>query len=1503
MKKFVRPLLRTLWVFLLLLACTKDVGLVTEVEFTLEQRHDNEGFVNAPLTTSFTVVPEALLEGYEYFLTYRIESGEGYFEDSLGDRVPEGEKVALEALSANYRYIGTVDGEHSLRIVAEDNFGFSEETELGYTIRQVPATWTATSEVSRLELGDSAAITITLGAVANNANATYERNYRIGPGSGSLTEASTTDPLELDTYVPIVPGSYSLVFVPDALGTSVLTFDLRDSNGQELTATLDFEVVEELLLEGNDITSFSLAGQTGASVIDTDAHKVELEVAFGTDLNVAPEALTVSEGASVSPLATAVRDFSGDVAYTVTAENGEQQEWTVSVSEAPSDAKEITGFVINGVAGTITGTDILVSLSTRPSTVLSPEITHTGASISPASGEAQDFSIPVEYTVTAADGSQELYTVVVDFGPEPSGDNDIVNFLLPGQTRSAIIDTDTKRVEVEVAFGTELNVAPTTLTVSTGASVSPSPTVVRDFGTAVGYTVRAENGDEAQWTVLVSVAADTRSGENDILNFVLPNQSSTALIDPASRTVEVEIPIGANIEVAPTTITVSMGATVDPGEGEQQDFNDPVTYRVTAENGDVAEWTVNVVLGDDVTPPVITLIGGNVDLRVGDTYNELGATAQDDIEGDLSGDIVIDASGVDTSVEGVYEVTYNVSDSSGNAADEVVRQVRVTNAPDTTPPVITLIGGDLALTVGDTYNELGATATDNVDGDISGDIVIDASAVNTNVEGVYEVTYNVSDAAGNAANQVVRQVTVVEEDIPATDLIISASSTSLIVGETIDMRAIFVPSNTTDQRVTWSSSNPAIASIDTNGRVTALAPGSTIITGTATANPTLFSSITFAILSPSIPVTGITVSPDNLSLEIGDIGIFNTIIQPANASNQNVNWISGNTGIATVDQNGNVTAVSEGVTSITAISAENGTITDSGTVTVTGAVIPVTGITVIPQDLTLGIGDVDSFNATITPANATNPAVNWISGNTNIVTVDQNGNVTAVSEGNTSVTAISVENGAITDSGNVTVTAASIPVTGIRVSPNSLILEIGDADTFSAEIIPANATNQNVNWISGDSNVVTVDQFGNITAIAEGSTTVTAISVENGSITDFGDVTVTTATIPVTGISVSPDNLTLEIGDADTFNAEIIPANATNQNVNWISGDSNIVTVDQFGNITAIAEGTTTVTAISVENGSITDSGNVTVTAPIIPVTSITINPSSATLEVGDIQQLSVTVLPANATNRNFTWSTSNAAVATIDENTARVTGVGEGVATIRATSVSDPGVFGTVEITVNPAVVPVAGISISPTTSTLFVGQTEQFTAAILPANATNQGVNWSTGSAAVATVNANGLLSAVGVGSTTVTARSAEDGNILATANITVEEIPYSYDQNTGLFTAPIGAVIRIDLLAQATPVGSTVVDGLFEVYTEDNLGGDRIFTLQAQGRYTCLDAGQTPEIRLCEGDELIEDGTDTGTFVMPATGMVYFTAAALGNGIVTITYPTNGSGATATFIASRF
>ena len=269
----------------------------------------------------------------------------------------------------------------------------------------------------------------------------------------------------------------------------------------------------------------------------------------------------------------------------------------------------------------------------------------------------------------------------------------------------------------------------------------------------------------------------------------------------ATRTVVVvdnTPPVLALLGSNPLTVEHGVGAYSDPGataidncdgdlsnsiviDSSQVDPDVPgtylVSYQVTDGSGNTGttQRTVEVV---DTTAPLLTLIGFRyLTLECGDPYIELGAAATDDHDGDLTSSIIIDSSQVDPAVPGNYLVSYQVTDSFGNT----IMTHRSVKVVDTTAPVITLTGANpQTVEGGEAYIELGATAGDICDGDLTGSIVIDASAVDPSTPGNYPVTYDVTDAAGNAAT-VARTVNVVDTIAPVITLN-GASTVNLVRG-------------------------------------------------------------------------------------------------------------------------------------------------------------------------------------------------------------------------------------------------------------------------------------------------------------------------------------------------------------------------------------------------------------------------------------------------------------------------------------------------------------------------------------------------------------------------------------------------------------------------------------------------------------------------------------------------------------------------------------------------
>jgi len=330
--------------------------------------------------------------------------------------------------------------------------------------------------------------------------------------------------------------------------------------------------------------------------VDQTAHTVALVVPFGTNVTALKPSITFA-GKSVSPADGVATDFTDPVDYTVTAGDNSGQTYTVTVTFADyvSDAKEILQFTIDGFPGTFNGTTILVMMPFGTDRAhLTPTIFHTGASISPASGVEKDFTNPVTYTVTADDGSTKAYTVVVSVAADASKAITGFRFLavdngvLPADV-VGVVDQADHAIALVVPYGT--NVTALTPTISfAGDSVSPPSGVAADFTDPVQYEVTAGDNSAQTYTVTVTFA-DYVSDAKDILSFSMEGTNGTFV----GTAISVTVPYGTNVTALAPTI-FHTGASVSPASGAAQNFTNPVTYTVTADDGSTKTYTVTVTV-------------------------------------------------------------------------------------------------------------------------------------------------------------------------------------------------------------------------------------------------------------------------------------------------------------------------------------------------------------------------------------------------------------------------------------------------------------------------------------------------------------------------------------------------------------------------------------------------------------------------------------------------------------------------------------------------------------------------------------------------------------------------------------------------------------------------------------------------------------------------------------------------------------------------------------------
>lgn len=286
------------------------------------------------------------------------------------------------------------------------------------------------------------------------------------------------------------------------------------------------------------------------------------------------------------------------------------------------------------------------------------------------------------------------------------------------------------------------------------------------------------------------------------------------------------------------------------------------------------------------------------------------------------------------------------------------------------------------------------------------------------------------------------------------------------------------------------------------------------------------------------------------------------------------------------------------------------------------------------------------------------------------------------------------------------------------------------------------------------------------------------LASSSGKYAAIDNLAVTYSATPVTptvnSVTVSPASATLDPNNTQqlTANVDATPASA-DKSVTWTSSNPSVATVSESGLVTAVAQGTATITATSNLDNTKSGTCSVTVNAPAapIPVTAIALNKSTAIIGIGDSETLTINYTPADAnTGKAVAWTSSNTSVATVD-NSGKVTGVAAGSATITAISTTDNNITASCAVTVQA--VAVTGVSINPTSANLQIGGGADLTYTVLPANATDKSVSWSSSNTAVATVNNNGHVSAVAAGTATITVTTT-DGNKTATCSVTVTAGP---------------------------------------------------------------------------------------------------------------------------------
>ncbi len=483
---------------------------------------------------------------------------------------------------------------------------------------------------------------------------------------------------------------------------------------------------------------------------------------------------------------------------------------------------------------------------------------------------------------------------------------------------------------------------------------------------------------------------------------------------------------------------------------------------------------------------------------------------------------------------------------------------------------------------------------------------------------------------------------------------------------TVEVRAGYVTKiSEKGSGLVWKSSNSSIASVDQKGNVMGIKAGNATISVTNSQG-----IVKEYLATVTQPVTSVKLNANKISWNVGRSGHFYPTVGPEEAVNTEVTYTSSNDTVATVDENGLLTAVAPGTCTIKCASVENQNKYDTCTVTVSKKVEKVDISSAVEY---MNVDWVKALGFVVSPANATNKAIAWSSTDPSVATVSSSGVVTAKKSGSCKIIAMSKDGSGQSDRCTIVVKQKA---TAVVLSNDTLTIKPNSSEKLTAQILPSNVSSKCVAWSSSNKEVAIVNANGVVTAVKEGSCTITATATDGSGKKAVCRVTVSN---PVTSVVLNAHSISWNIGKKAHFYPVVTPDTATNTGVIYTSSNPNVATVSEKGLLTAVSAGTCVITCTAADGSGKYDTCTVTVKQP---VTKLTISGSS-TVDTDSSITLKAQIAPTNATNKKVNWSSSNTAVAKVDSN-GKVTGVSAGKAVIICTANDGSKVTASKTITVN---------------------------------------------------------------------------------------------------------------------------------------------------------------------------------------------------------------------------
>ena len=577
-----------------------------------------------------------------------------------------------------------------------------------------------------------------------------------------------------------------------------------------------------------------------------------------------------------------------------------------------------------------------------------------------------------------------------------------------------------------------------------------------------------------------------------------------------------------------------------------------------------------------------------------------------------------------------------------------------------------------------------------------------------------------------------------------------------------------------------------------------------------------------------IGVDSVTISPNVLNLKVGETSSLTYNISPSNADIKSTEWSSSNTGVVSVDKDGKVSAVGIGTANVVikVVGQDNSEASDSIVVNVISRYTSVNSVTLVDTNnntlsnsMNLNIGEEVTIKFLLNPSNATLKETNWTNSDSSKVSMKDSVGYALikgleVGSSDIEITVKDYDGNVKTDSVKVNVINSNQPVlvSSIALSPTSVTLNPNGTYKFNVTVSPSNATNKGVTWSSNDTNVVSVDQNGNIKALKDGMAKI-RVTAQDGS-GKYAEAIVTVESskptnVLVTGVSLNASTVKMYVGQSYQLIHTIKPSNATNKGVTWSSSNTNVVSVSN-GKIVGKSSGKARIT-VTTNDGRYSAYTDVTVINRPSSNSSSSSKPSSSSssgssisssidivkdmieLNKGSEEKLEYK-LSQDLTDSIIIWKSSNTDVAVVKNGI--VSAISDGEATITAT-INGKDIKDTCKVIVKK--LDLTGIVFEDESLSISVGKTLKLTLNALPSGADLPSLKWDVDNKDILSVSDEGVIKGINVGEAVVTV-SSMDGKYSASINIivtpyvsepieiNVEGYDLNFDENTYSYTLKI-------------------------------------------------------------------------------------------------------------------